>query len=156
MNKQLDIIRKTRTAILDLISDMNIEELNKVPSGFNNNIIWNVAHLIAAQENICYVKAGLPLKNISQEYFDSYKPGSKPERSLSLEEFEKIKQLLFSSVDKLEEDIKSEIFGNYTQWATRYGFDMESINDALNLLPFHDGLHFGYMMALKRKVRSEG
>ncbi|WP_276346369.1 DinB family protein [Daejeonella sp. JGW-45] len=155
MIKQLDIIRKTRTAILNLISDMTIEELNKIPAGFNNNIIWNVAHLVAAQDNIFYVKAGLPLKNISQQYFDSYKPGSKPERALSGKEFEEIKSLLFSSVDKLEEDIELKIFGDYTPWKTRYGFDMESINDGLTLLPFHDGLHFGYVMALKRVLRSE-
>ena len=153
MIKQLDIIRKTRTAILNLISDMSLDELNKVPAGFNNNIIWNIAHLVAAQDNIFYVKAGLPLKNIDQEYFDAYKPGSKPERSLSVEEFEQIKLLLFASVDKLEEDIRQNIFGNYTSWTTRYGFDVESFNDGLTLLPFHDGLHFGYMMALKRAIR---
>lgn len=153
MQKQLDVVRKTRTAILNLISDMSTEELNKVPEGFNNNIAWNVAHLVAAQDNICYVKAGHPLKNIDQEYFDTYKPGSKPERAVSAEEVEKIKELLFSSLEKLEGDLNTDVFGNYTAWTTRYGVEIESLHDALTLLPFHDGLHFGYMMAQKRVLR---
>jgi hypothetical protein len=155
MNKQLDIVRKTRTAILNLISDMTIEEVNKVPQGFNNNIVWNIAHLVAAQDNIFYVKSGNPLKNIDQDYFEAYKPGSKPEKPVSAEEFEHIKQLLFSSLDHLEGDLELNIFDNYPAWTTRYGFDMESVKDGLTLLPFHDGLHFGYMMAQKRVLRSE-
>jgi hypothetical protein len=156
MEKQLDVIRKTRTAILNSISDLSIEELNKVPEGFNNNIIWNIAHLVAAQDNICYAKAGLPLKNVSPEYFEAYKPGSKPERALSEDEIADIKTLLFSSVDQLEEDLKKNIFSNYTGWKTRYDFDMNSIDDGLILLPFHEGLHFGYILALKRALRLRG
>ena len=95
MHKQLYIVRQIRTAILNLISDMSIEELNQVPQGFNNNIIWNLAHLIAAQDNICYVRAGLPLKNIDQQYFDAYKPGTKPEKEVSAQQVEGIKTLLY-------------------------------------------------------------
>lgn len=155
MHKQLDIVRKTRTAILALTSDMSIEEINKVPKGFNNNIIWNIAHLVAAQDNIFYVKSGHPLKNIDQEYFDAYKPGSKPEQPVTTEEFERIKSVLFSSVDQLEHDLDLDIFDNYPAWTTRYGVEMENVNDGLSLLAFHDGLHFGYMLALKRILKTE-
>jgi hypothetical protein len=132
---------------------MSIDELNKVPAGFNNNIIWNIAHLVAAQDNIFYVKAGHPLKNIDQAYFDAYKPGSRPQGAVPAQEIEHIKSLLFSSVDQLEADLSLGIFNNYQAWSTRYGVDMESFNDSLTLLPFHDGLHFGYMMAQKRVIR---
>lgn len=154
MEKQLDIVRKTRNAIINLISDLSTEEINKVPAGFNNNIIWNFAHLVAAQDNMCYVKAGLPLRNIDQEFFDAYKPGSKPEKPVSEEEIERIKALMFTSLDQLEEDIRNGQFETYTPWKTRYEVEMNSLNDALTLLPFHEGLHFGYMMALKRSIRS--
>lgn len=154
MYKQLDVVRKTRTAIVNFISDMSLDEINEVPHGFKNNIAWNIAHLIAAQDNIFYSKSGHPLKNISQEYFDSYKPGTKPEKPVTAEEFEQIKSLLFSSLDVLEQDLEQNIFSNYPAWTTRYGVDMESVNDGLILLPFHDGLHFGYMLAQKRVIRS--
>jgi hypothetical protein len=133
---------------------MTIEEINKMPSGFNNNIMWNIAHLIAAQDSLFYIKSGHPLRNITQEYFDDYKPGSKPEKAVSADEFELIKALLFTSVEGLEKDLELDIFGKYPTWTTRYGVDIENANDALTLLAFHDGLHFGYMLAQKRVLRS--
>lgn len=154
MQKQQDLIRKTRTALLNLISDLSAEELNKIPPGFNNNIIWNLAHLISTQESIFYLRAGLNL-NISQEFFDAYKPGSKPEHHIGPEEIDKIKMLLCSSLDKLESDLQTDIFSAYKGWTTRYGAEINSKEDALNFLPFHEGLHMGSIMALKRMVRFE-
>lgn len=153
MYKQLDVVRKTRTAIIKTISDLSTDQINEVPSHFNNNIIWNIAHLIVAQDNIFYVRSGHPLKNVNQEFFDSYKPGSKPEKPVSTEEIERIKDLLFSSLDQLENDLQLDMFGNYPTWTTRYGVDVENINDALTLLAFHDGLHFGCILAQSRLVR---
>lgn len=132
---------------------MSTEELNQVPAGFNNNLVWNLAHLVVAQENIFYAKAGLPI-NLEQDFFNAYLPGTKPERALSAQEIEDVKVLLFSSVDKLEKDLTDHVFTDYAGWTTRYGVEMNSVEDALTLLPFHDGLHFGYMMAQKRVLRS--
>lgn len=61
MNKQIEIIRKTRVKLLEMLSDLSTDQLNKIPAGFNNNIIWNLAHLVAAQQGICYLRAGLPM-----------------------------------------------------------------------------------------------
>lgn len=55
---QVTALKKLRFAILKTIEQLPTEQLNKVPDGFNNNIIWNVAHLIASQQNLCYIKAG--------------------------------------------------------------------------------------------------
>ena len=59
MTKQIEIIKKTRVSLLELVKDLSTEQLNKIPDGFNNNIIWNLAHMIAAQQGVCYVRAGL-------------------------------------------------------------------------------------------------
>ncbi len=49
MNKQIEILRNTRKHLLSFINDLSTEELNEIPQGFNNNIIWNLAHLTATQ-----------------------------------------------------------------------------------------------------------
>jgi len=43
-----------------MIEDFSLEELNKIPEGFNNNIIWNIAHVIATQQALVYGLSGLP------------------------------------------------------------------------------------------------
>ena len=155
MHPQIETIRKTRTALLKLIEGLSTEELNEIPAGFNNNIIWNVAHLTAAQQGVCYFRAGLKMPVITEAYFKAYKPESKPEKVVSAEEVEAIKTLLFASLDQLEKDYAQNIFTNYTPWTTRYGVDIKNIDEAIAFLPFHEGLHLGYVMALKRVVKSK-
>jgi hypothetical protein len=147
-------IRKTREFLLNMVDGLSIAQLNYIPEGFNNNIIWNLGHLIAAQQGLCYLRADLP-HHVSEVFFNTFKPGSKPERFIDGEDFEQIKKLMFSTLDLLEKDYADQIFGNYQSWTTRYGVELASIGDALNFVLFHEGLHQGYVMALKRLVLSK-
>lgn len=149
MEKSLEIIRKTRISLLAMVEGLSIEQLNKVPAGFNNNIIWNLGHLVATQQGVCYRRAGIDMR-IDDSYFAMYKPESKPERFISETELETIKQLMFSTLDQFEADLKTTLFDNYIPWTTRYNVAVDNIRDAVTFLPFHEGLHMGYVMALKR------
>ena len=146
---KLQSLRKIRLLSLQIMQDLSLRQLNAVPAGFNNNIIWNAGHLIAAQQGVCYMRAGLPAM-ISDDFYAAYKPGSKPLSEHSQDEVDLIKELLLTSIDKFEADLDSDIFGNYMPWTTRYGVDLSSISDAVTFLPFHEGMHLGYMMALRR------
>jgi hypothetical protein len=152
MSKQIEIIRKTRSFLLDHLKDLTTEQFNKVPDGFNNNIIWNLAHLIAAQQGVCYIKAGLTPR-LDDEFINTFKSGTKPERTFTEAEIENIKSLLFTTLDQLEDDYNGGIFSNYTPWTVRYGVEFTSIDDAITFLPFHEGLHSGFTTALKRLVK---
>lgn len=154
MNKSVEIIRKTRTSLLGLIGDLSLEQLNTVPPGFNNNIIWNIGHLIAAQQGVCYRRAGVAMR-IEDGFFEGYMPGSKPEGAVTQEGVDQIKELLFSTLDQLEIDYKDQLFTNYPAWATRYGVNIASFDDGVNFLQFHEGIHMGYIMALKRVMITE-
>lgn len=149
MNTKINLIRKTRSKALEIIKDLSIAELNKIPAGFNNNIIWHLGHLIAAQQGIFYVRAKLDL-NIDQDFFNSYKNGSRPEGEIDTPEIEKIKSLLFSSLDQFESHLEENIFLNYPAWVNSMGIEITSVEDAINFLLFHEGLHLGQIMAYKR------
>jgi DinB family protein len=109
MNKRIELIRNPRRLLLEIIKDLSVEQLNEIPAGFNNNIIWNIGHLIAAQEGVCYRRSGLELKT-GENFFQSYKPGSKPEGFADEIEVDRIKSLLFSTLDELEADYDAGIF----------------------------------------------
>jgi hypothetical protein len=42
MNPQIDTLKKVRAVLLEGIKDLTTEQLNKIPQGYNNNIIWNL------------------------------------------------------------------------------------------------------------------
>jgi hypothetical protein len=31
-----------------------LEQLNKIPEGYNNNLIWNIAHVVVVQQMLVY------------------------------------------------------------------------------------------------------
>ncbi len=58
MHKTINNISKTRQYLLQVTEGMTAEALNTIPAGFSNNIIWNMGHLVAAQQGLCYVRTG--------------------------------------------------------------------------------------------------
>ena len=110
-----------------------------------------MGHIIVAQQGLCYRRSGLDLK-IDECFFLKYKPDTKPEEFVDQNEIENIKTLMLSTLGELETDYSNKLFKNYPTFTTRYGIELSSIEDAIDFLPFHDGLHMGYVMALKRLV----
>jgi hypothetical protein len=151
MKRAIEILKQPRQSVLDVINDLSVEQLNKIPEGFNNNIIWNLGHMIAAQQGICYMRADLPVR-ISETLFHAYKSGTKPEGFVDAVGVEEIKQLLFTTLDQLEADHDNGMISNYTSFVTRYGIPLSSIDEAITFLPFHEGLHIGYIMSLRKLV----
>jgi len=154
MLKSIEIIRKPREFALNLIKDLSPEQLNHVPRGFNNNIIWNLAHMISAQQGICYTRAGVPII-IEDRFYTPYRPETRPTGSVDAGDIKIIKDLFLSTIDQLETDLGNNLFINYPSWSTRYGVSINSIEDGVTFLPFHEGLHCGYIMALKRVIEEE-
>jgi DinB superfamily len=152
MNLQIETIRKARTSLLEQLEDLTVEQFNQIPKGFKNNISWNMGHMIVVQQEICYQKSGLPLL-ISDNFGKKFGPGSRPGEIIGVIEIVNIKQLLVTTLEQLETDYESQIFGNYMGWSTRFG-NVVSIDDGLEFLAFHEKLHSGTITAMKRLLIS--
>ncbi len=107
--------------------------------------------MVAAQQNLCYKRAGLDIV-IDEQHFTPYLPGTKPERFIEADEVELIKSSLISTLDLLDADLQTNKFENYTGWTTRYGNTLNNIEEAVAFVPFHEGIHTGYVWALKRVI----
>ncbi|MEP7257282.1 MAG: DinB family protein [Flavitalea sp.] len=151
MNQQIEKIKKLRAFVLDAIKDLSTEQLNIIPPGHNNNIIWNLAHMVAVQQAICYLRASLPPVT-EQQMVNDYKSGTKPAEPVDEAGIRNIKALMLSSLDKLEEDHDNNLFANYTSWNNRYDVMISTIDEAIDFLLFHEGYHIGTIIALKKYV----
>ena len=128
-----------------------LEQLNIVPEKFNNNLIWNIGHIIAAQQSLVYKTSNLPI-NIPDEFFDRYKPGTKPMGEVSQNEVNEIKSLLTSMIDQTETDLANGKFVSFTERNTITGFHLGNLQDAFVFNNYHEGLHLGYMKSIARFV----
>lgn len=154
MNSNLNKIKNFRLYLLKQISNLTTEQLNYIPSGYNNNIIWNLAHLVSAEQNMCYVRSGLPV-TVEDKYFTPYISGTKPVDFVKGEDIEAIKAMLITSVDRLQVDLDNNAFVNYTpsiMIPKVYGFEVTNIEEALEYLLYHEGYHAGCILSLKHLV----
>ena len=151
MDKYFDIMQKTKINFLQLLDGLTIEQLNKIPVGFTNNLIWNFAHLLATQQVIFYGLSGLT-PYVEEQFIKDYRRYSKPETFVDAEAFEKIKQNFEKAQQTFFEDYKKGAFNNFKQYNTTFGVQLDNIDDGIRFSVLHDGLHYGYAMALKHLV----
>lgn len=153
MEYLLNITRKTRENFIRLIESSTIEELNEIPAGFNNNIIWNFAHIVASQQGLCYRLANVDTV-IDKQYILPYTKGSRPDKFVTAEEVNTIKGFMRSNIDQLEEDLKNNKFVNYHAFTTDYGVEVKSNAEAVQFFVVHDALHFGIASAIKKVINN--
>src|SRR5690554_7235137 len=96
MDGAFDIAIKNRNILKTFLETCTLEELNKVPKGFNNNIIWNIAHTIVTQQLLVYNLSAVPMF-VSDDLVNRYRKGTKPEGAVTQSEVERIKGLLFTT-----------------------------------------------------------
>lgn len=151
MQEIFEIIKQTRNNFSNLVEGLSIEQLNKVPQAFNNNIVWNYAHIISAQQILCYKMAGLPFV-ADANFIDLFKKGTRPEAFVDQEQLSHIKRMSAATISKLELDFNDKLFPSYQSYTTSYNVTLNNINDAIKFVSVHDALHYGYAMAQRKLV----
>lgn len=148
---QLTNISLIRQNILNITKDLSDSQLNTIPAGFNNNIIWNIAHLSAVLQRICYVRSGLS-GHTEVVFSEEFKNGTRPTREITGTEIKAIKELLMTGIVQLDRDVESGLFINYESWNTSIGIEINTLSDVIAFLPYHEGLHAGAILAIKKLV----
>jgi hypothetical protein len=151
MDWAFDITIKTRKFLNSFIENLSLLELNKVPDGFNNNIIWNIAHVIVTQQLLVYNLSGLPTI-ASKEMIDSFRKGTRPLRDLNQAEVDAISNLLFSTIEKTKDDYDSKLFQTYNQYTVTTKNTISNVEEAIEFNNFHEGIHLGYILALRKSI----
>ncbi len=151
MESLLRISAMARKGILKIIDGFTVDQLNKIPEGFNNNIAWNIGHLIVTEQQMLYKMLGLEM-NISEEMFLKYKNGSKPEAFISAEEIEQMKGQFLSILQDTEKDYKAGKFDFFKGTTMGSGMKIHAVEDAMAFNGFHEGMHYGIIMNLKKLV----
>lgn len=153
MSDQFDVLYNVRISLLKIVDGLTLDQINTIPTGFNNNIAWNLAHLVVTQQLLCY-KLGGEQCLIEDDLINQYRKGSKPNSDLqmSMESWEQWKEWFLAHVDVLKKDYESGKFKAYNTYTTSAGVTLDSIEKAIEFNNFHEGIHTGYIQALKRCI----
>lgn len=154
MKQVFQQILLSRQAFLRLIEPLSTEQLNKVPDGFNNNLVWNLGHLVVSTPALCYLRTGVNT-SYAIPLLKQYIKGSRPEKYVEAADIALLKTELISSISLIEEDYANDVFKTMSPYATEtYVQEMQTIEEVITCTLAHDNFHFGYAVALKRALLS--
>ena len=152
METTFRINKTSRNVLMKFLDECTLEQLNTTPEGFKNNIIWNIGHIVVVQQMLVYNLSGLPMM-VSDELVAKYKKGTFPNQNCTEEEVCELKKLMFNTLEQIKVDFNNDVFKNYTEFTTMTGFLVNSAKAAMEFNNFHEGLHIGIMMQLKKFIQ---
>jgi hypothetical protein len=151
MSTTLAITSTNRKIFSQILSSYTVAQLNRIPEGYTNNLIWNIAHVVVVQQMLVYGLSGLPMM-ISAELVEKYKKGTKPTADTTQEEVDLVQELLFKTIDQTKKDLDNNIFTKFQEYPTSTGFVLQNVADAMNFNNFHEGIHLGVIMSIRKFV----
>ncbi len=151
MESTFNIWKRNRELYLEFFENYSLKQLNKTPDGFSNNLIWNIGHVVVVQQSLIYKFSGLE-GYTPAELYRQYKPGTKPTGDTSESQVSELKDLLTSLIEKTENDYNDEKFSVFHAHTLSTGFHLASLQDAFNFNNYHEGLHLGFMVNIRKFV----
>ncbi|TMU55299.1 DinB family protein [Flagellimonas algicola] len=152
MEKQFDILLKNRIIFKRFLDQTPKEDLFRIPNGFKNNIWWNIAHTMVTQQLLIYKLSRVGF-GIEEELIEKYRKGTVPQVEPSESEFRKVSEYLVSTVEQLQKDYSEDLFTNFESYMTTPKVGLDTVEDAIAFLTFHDGIHLGAILAIQKALR---
>jgi len=72
-----EVTRAARKNVLNLLKGFTVDQMNLIPKGYRNNLVWHLGHLLVTQQLLTYNLSGHRLK-IPNEWVDQFRKGSEP------------------------------------------------------------------------------
>ncbi|HMR87280.1 MAG TPA: DinB family protein [Saprospiraceae bacterium] len=147
----LAITLQNRKALKKILDFHSLEQLNQIPNGFNNNILWNCAHVITVQQMLTYGLNNLPF-GIPKEFVFRFTPGTKPDAVYDAAFVYDVKSLLFTSFEQFQADINDNKFVAFNPFMTALKFEINDLEKAVAFNQYHESLHMGHILNLMKFV----
>ncbi|MES2576093.1 MULTISPECIES: DinB family protein [unclassified Flavobacterium] len=151
MNQLFDVSTTSRNMVSKFLSGYNLDQLNTIPEGFSNNLIWNIGHIVVVQQMLVYKLSGLPMM-ISDEMVEKYKRGTKPEQDATQADVDEIQSFLFETINQTKADLEKKVFKDFQEFTTMTGFTIKTAEDAMAFNVYHEALHAGMMMSIRKFI----
>ena len=151
ISTDLKILKITRQNTINLIKAHTLDQLNEIPQGFNNNLMWNFGHVIVTQQLLIYGLSGIKMYT-DNEMVAAYRKGSKPAANVGQSEYEELMHLANSTISDLEKDYAEELFQEYRIYTTSYNMTLSNVEEAIQFNNVHEAMHLGTCLALKKFI----
>lgn len=141
-----------RKKIVLLLSTLTEEQLNKIPEGFNNNLVWHLGHLVVSTPLLCYVRTGVDPEKLVP-FADLYRNGTKPTKAVLQDDIYQLLSLLISTITDIQKDYAKGVFSQTQEYSTHtFGINLKNFEEVLACCAMHDSVHWGNILAIVKLV----
>ncbi len=146
------ICLQNRKIFYSFLKELPREHLVGIPTGFNNSIWWNIGHVMVTQQRLVYGLSGLEME-LDLSWLEEFGKGSRPDgKDPGDQRVAELQSLLFSTVEKTQADLEAGRFSDFKEYMTTPKVPLRSVEDALAFNCYHEGLHLGSILALRRAL----
>jgi hypothetical protein len=140
MIQYLDKLEAGRKLLLERTKDLTMDQYNIIPPGFNNNIIWNMGHILVVSENLLYENS--PYQRPVHGFIKSrFEKGSVPEEIVREADILLIRQSLQQTAQFYKICTGMDKPGNGAASMSGSGLNIIS-NEVMRFLIFHEEMHY--------------
>jgi len=111
-------------------------------------------HVVVTQQLLVYGLSGLPML-LDSQLVEAFRKGTKTEEAASQKDVDHLKSLLTSTIEQTQKDYAAGIFTNYTTYTVSTKSTLTNVEEALEFNNFHEGIHIGYILAMKNTIISQ-
>lgn len=148
---QIEMLFQIRSLIARAVAGLPEDAFFIIPPHFDNNIAWNLGHIIVTQQGLLYRLSGLPMY-VSKEQVAMFRTGTSPADWTEKPNIAGLLDQLADHPQKFVEDFQAGKFQTYQTYTTSTGVNLNSFEDAVAFNYFHEGLHLGAILSLKNLV----
>ena len=139
--------------MIALVEELSADEWLAQPSGFANNIAWNVGHTLFVRQHLLYRNAGVET-GLDESFGPMYRGGTAPSDWESAPDVADLLGLFKSMTAKLTADFEEGVFEEVTFNPFELGgVAIESLNDSALFNIYHEGLHTATVNDLRDVIR---
>jgi hypothetical protein len=146
----IETFRQTRQLLALGVQGLTAEQMLAIPAGFDNNIAWNLGHILSVQQSLIYRLSGLPTTTTAEQN-RMYRPGTSPADWAAPPDLDELIAQI-AQAEQLAADYAAGKFTTYQDYTTSLGVRLQNVDEAIIFNTFHEGLHLGTILSLRNFV----
>ena len=156
----LAVIAATRRLMVEMLRGHTLAQVNAIPAGFRNNLIWNAAHCWVSLHRVVFLRNGASDQELAlmgvpvpdEATREGYRNGTAPTGDVEAAFVDTVCAALSDatwSARLTEEFLVPE---RYTAWTTMWGVELHDAGEGLAYINMHEGMHYGVMLSIRKLV----
>lgn len=145
---QLKVVRKNT---INAVKDLTDSQTDNIPTGFNNNIRWNLGHVYLVQERFAFGFTEIPMQ-LPEVYVDLFGKDTKPsEWRVQPPTLAELVKLLEDQTNRIQEKLNNcldEVLAKPLTMPS--GLTLKTVREFLTFSMYHEGMHVQTIKMLRR------